>query len=276
MANVPDNVHEVFRKVKHSSLFKMSSLRSLISTKTRWWTPKCAIQPLRLSRTASVEYDKRFPLWQDNQLSKSNVKDHIAVFACLTTEKFHIEAATILATVSVKVKIYSKKLKKYINMLLWEVTHEETKGLALKIVCLNFSPPLYPIYVVIIFGYRQLTSSQVNKLFDFLRLVWHKGQQSLQTVARAATMHNFCQRWSTEFLLDLQKGPRWKGSKPNIKSGEVVKECFATFPLWPSATIVEFCCGGDDTIRMLNLRTPQATLTHPIRKICQLSPAKPL
>jgi hypothetical protein len=124
----------------------MSSLWSLITTKTHRWIPKCAIQPLRLCRTASVEYDELFPLWQDNQLTKSSVKGHIVVFACLTAKEFHVEAATSLATVPVEVKIwhfitrrlkfrhiYSKKGTKYTNMLLREVIHEETKGLVLKI-----------------------------------------------------------------------------------------------------------------------------------------------
>ena len=46
--------------------------------------------------------------------------------------------------------------------------------------------------------------------------------------------HNFWQRWSTDFLLDLQHGPRRKGSKPNIKLREFFKKYFETVCQWAS------------------------------------------
>ena len=45
-------------------------------------------------------------MWQGSQLSKSNIKGHIAVFASLTTKEVHLEAATILASTPVEVKIW--------------------------------------------------------------------------------------------------------------------------------------------------------------------------
>jgi hypothetical protein len=51
-----------------------------------------------------VENVELFPLWQGGQLNKSYIKGHIAVFASWTIKKFHLEAATSLASVPVEVK----------------------------------------------------------------------------------------------------------------------------------------------------------------------------
>jgi hypothetical protein len=92
---------------------------------------------------------------------------------------------------------------------------------------------------------------------------WQSYQQRLQ---------HFWQRWSSDYLHELQQRQSWHRISPNLQPGDVVllKEDNTTQLNWPNAIITDVHPGPDGIIRVVTLRTPKGIFKRPITKICPL------
>ena len=92
---------------------------------------------------------------------------------------------------------------------------------------------------------------------------WQTYQQQLQ---------QFWQRWSADYLQDLQQRQRWQRTVPNLQPGDLVllREDNTTPLQWPTAVITNVHPGRDGIVRVVTLRTPKGIFKRPISKICPL------
>jgi hypothetical protein len=92
---------------------------------------------------------------------------------------------------------------------------------------------------------------------------WQSFQQQLLT---------FWQRWSADYLHELQQRQRWSRSSPNLHPGDVVLILEdKTTPLqWPTAIITGIHPGADNQTRVVTIKTPREEFKRPISKICPL------
>ncbi|UYV73400.1 hypothetical protein LAZ67_10003053 [Cordylochernes scorpioides] len=81
----------------------------------------------------------------------------------------------------------------------------------------------------------------------------------------------FWNRWSCEYLHQLQERRKWRTSHPDVNIGDLVilKEQNKKLQ-WKLARIVQIFPGEDDHVRVVLLRTPKGLLKRPITKICPL------
>ncbi|UYV64056.1 hypothetical protein LAZ67_2006415 [Cordylochernes scorpioides] len=81
----------------------------------------------------------------------------------------------------------------------------------------------------------------------------------------------FWNRWSCEYLHQLQERRKWRTSHPDVNIGDLVMFKEQNKPLqWKLARIVQIFPGEDDHVRVVLLRTPKGLLKRPITKICPL------
>ncbi|UYV84382.1 hypothetical protein LAZ67_X001975 [Cordylochernes scorpioides] len=81
----------------------------------------------------------------------------------------------------------------------------------------------------------------------------------------------FWNRWSCEYLHQLQERRKWRTSHPDVNIGDLVMLKEQNKPLqWKLARIVQIFKGEDDHVRVVLLRTPKGLLKRPITKICPL------
>jgi hypothetical protein len=126
--------------------------------------------------------------------------------------------------------------------------------------CLNFRPIcalsndphestyLSPGHFLIGQPLTQLPSVDYTKVKGNRLSRWQSFQQQLQT---------FWQRWSSDYLHELQQRQRWSRSSPNLQPGDVVlirKD--NTTPLqWPTAIITAGHPGADNQTRVVTIKT---------------------
>jgi len=84
--------------------------------------------------------------------------------------------------------------------------------------------------------------------------------------------HQFWQRWSKEYLVQLQNRPKWKSQEYNLKIGDIVilKENNMPPCKWPLGKIISTHTGPDNLIRVVSIQTPTNTIIRPIHKTCLL------
>lgn len=82
----------------------------------------------------------------------------------------------------------------------------------------------------------------------------------------------FWNKWSKDYLNNLQQRRKWYHKTPNLKIGDIVilKEDNVSPTSWPLARITEIFPGKDGLTRVVEVRTATTTLKRPIAKICQL------
>jgi len=83
---------------------------------------------------------------------------------------------------------------------------------------------------------------------------------------------NCWMKWKDEYLYTLQEGYKWKKGVPNIEKGQVVllkhENCHPT--RWPMGKVEEVHKGKDDKVRVVKVKTKEASFTRPITKIFPL------
>ena len=92
---------------------------------------------------------------------------------------------------------------------------------------------------------------------------WHL----CQTLVR-----HFWQRWSSEYLGQLQRFSKWNTPSRNVQVGDIV--CLREVQLfptkWPLARIKEVHPGADGKVRVVTVQTQRGTYKRPITKIVPL------
>jgi hypothetical protein len=103
-----------------------------------------------------------------------------------------------------------------------------------------------------------LTNVKSNRLSR-----WQQVQQQTQ---------HFWQRWSADYLQELQRRPKWQHSAPNFHPGDTVLVMDDhTPPLqWPLAIVTAVHPGPDQRIRVVTVKTTKGTFQCPITKVCSL------
>jgi hypothetical protein len=78
-------------------------------------------------------------------------------------------------------------------------------------------------------------------------------------------LQHFWQRWSSDYLQELQQRQSWQRTSPNLQPGDVVllKEDNTTPLHWPTAIITDVHPGPDGIIRVVTLKTTKGTLNAP-------------
>ncbi|GBN42268.1 hypothetical protein AVEN_67990-1, partial [Araneus ventricosus] len=85
-------------------------------------------------------------------------------------------------------------------------------------------------------------------------------------------IQHFWNRWLNEYLTKLQSRPKWRTLQPDIKVGDLVlikHENLAPLQ-WRLGRIVKTFLGGDNRVRVVELKTESGKLLRPISKLCKL------
>ena len=87
-----------------------------------------------------------------------------------------------------------------------------------------------------------------------------------------ALVRHFWQRWSSEYLVHLQKFSKWHRKTKNLTVGDVVvlREDGIVPAKWPMARVTGVHPGKDGVIRVVDLKTPTGTYTRPVVKVAPL------
>jgi len=85
------------------------------------------------------------------------------------------------------------------------------------------------------------------------------------------TQH-FWRRWTREYLSRLQQRPKWTGTNPNLKVGDMVLLKEETLPVlqWNLARVIQVHPGPDHLVRVVTVKTSTGNYKRPIAKICKL------
>ena len=104
--------------------------------------------------------------------------------------------------------------------------------------------------------------------------------QPLTTLKRwhlcQALVRHFWQRWSSEYLVTLQKLRKWHSPSRSLMVGDivVVREDGLVPTHWPIARVTETHAGRDGLVRVVTVKTSSGTYTRPANKIALLLPSE--
>jgi hypothetical protein len=87
-------------------------------------------------------------------------------------------------------------------------------------------------------------------------------------------VRHFWQRWSSEYLVTLNKFHKWHHPSRNLTVGDVVvlKEDSVIPTKWPLAKVVQVHTGRDGLVRVATLKTEKGTYKRPVSKIVLFLP----
>lgn len=85
-------------------------------------------------------------------------------------------------------------------------------------------------------------------------------------------LQHFWQRWSTEYLSELQTRSKWNEQTENLRVGQIVVVKDENLPplQWKLARIKEVFCGPDGNVRVALIKTQVGDYKRPISKLCPL------
>ena len=144
--------------------------------------------------------------------------------------------------------------------------------------CLN-SRPLVPLTSHSEDGIKILTSGHfiIGKSLQALPSVDHTSEKlpllKRWSLCQALSQH-WWQKWSSEYLQQLQRRVKWK-TPQNLQAGDVVivKEDVLVPPThWPMARIISTSPGKDGHTRVITLTTKAGVYKRPVNKLVLLVP----
>ena len=85
-------------------------------------------------------------------------------------------------------------------------------------------------------------------------------------------LHHFWQRWSTEYLISLNKFNKWHHPTRNLQVGDVVVlwEETSIPTRWSLARMSQVHCGKDGLVRVATVKTAKGTYKRPVTKLVLL------
>ena len=88
-------------------------------------------------------------------------------------------------------------------------------------------------------------------------------------------MDHYSKRWIREYLLVLQRRPKWVKSGRNEQTGDLVliAEDNVARNRWPLGRVVEVFTGQDGGVRSTRIKRADGVFHRPITKICLLEEA---
>lgn len=156
------------------------------------------------------------------------------------------------------------------------LTHEELETVVIEVEAILNSRPLTPL------------SSNPNDLMaltpgHFLigePLTTQIDARAQQTSTSLATRwklvselkHRFWNRWSQEYLTELQQRSKWKTPSANISPGQlvIIKEDNTPVMQWPLGRIIKTYKGSDEIIRVVDVKTSSGTVKRAIHHLALL------
>ena len=90
---------------------------------------------------------------------------------------------------------------------------------------------------------------------------------------RLKVLHrDFCLRWKSEYLCELQKRTQWQNSQPNVQLDDlvVIKEKNLPRNSWRLGRIIKIHLGRDNRVRVVDLKTERGIIARPITKLISL------
>ena len=85
-------------------------------------------------------------------------------------------------------------------------------------------------------------------------------------------VQHFWQRWSREYLQNLQSRSKWQSTSPNLQEGDIVmlrpEKAFKCH--WPLARVTAVFPGQDGLVRVAEIRTASGTYRRPVVKLSLL------
>ncbi|GBO03254.1 hypothetical protein AVEN_74550-1, partial [Araneus ventricosus] len=257
--------------------------------------PKSRVCPSSVFHRTGLDFAGPFLIRSSKGRGSRNTKCYICVFVCFATKAVHLEVVSDLTS-----RAFIACLKRFVARRasphfggLWEsvvksfkfhlkrvigtasVTFEELATITSQLeACLNSRPlsgisndpndlsALTPGHFLI--G-KSLTAIPQVPIPDDLHLCdrWRMIQRMIQ---------HFWNRWSNEYLTKLQSRPKWRTLQPDIKVGDLVlikHENLAPLQ-WRLGRIVKTFPGGDNRVRVVELKTESGKLLRPISKLCKL------
>ncbi|XP_075151007.1 uncharacterized protein LOC142225118 [Haematobia irritans] len=87
-----------------------------------------------------------------------------------------------------------------------------------------------------------------------------------------AMNQEFCRRWKTEYLHELQKRNKWKTPQKDVQPNDlvIIHKDFTCPTEWQLGRVIETVRGSDDRVRVAIVKTQSGTLTRPIHKLVVL------
>ena len=88
-------------------------------------------------------------------------------------------------------------------------------------------------------------------------------------------IRSFWNRWSSEYLTQLQKYTKWHSCQQNIKVGDIVllKDQQLFVNNWPLGRVITVHPGADGKVRVVTVQTASNVYKRPVHKIVLLLPA---
>lgn len=85
-------------------------------------------------------------------------------------------------------------------------------------------------------------------------------------------VQHFWQRWSKEYLNNLQQRHKWNQNVKNLVKGQLVLVKEDNLPplMWTIGRIVDTIQGNDGIVRVVTIRTKTGTYDRPVVKVCPL------
>ncbi|UYV63980.1 hypothetical protein LAZ67_2006240, partial [Cordylochernes scorpioides] len=248
-----------------------------------------------------IGIDLAGPIQAKPMLKRSKVifKFYIVLFVCFTTKAIHLEissdltAETFLAALKRFISrrgrptdIYSDKatnVKGASNILKerWKLFNAANirDFSAIESINWHFIPPSAPnfggLWEAGIKSVKTILYKTMKSLGNAIRHDAESDHSTLNLRSRWNLIQPqrdyFWNRWSCEYLHQLQERRKWKTSHPDVNIGDLVMLKEQDKPLqWKLARIVQIFPGEDDHTRVVLLRTPKGLLKRPITKICPL------
>ena len=123
-------------------------------------------------------------------------------------------------------------------------------------------------------GHFLMNRPQNNVLAPVITNETDIGSRKRWRQAQLLTDHSW-KRWRNEYLPTLTVRQRWQREVKNLKEGDVVLLSDKNVPRgeWPLGRIVETCCGRDDSVRVVKVKTASGIFTRPVAQICLLEEA---
>jgi len=83
----------------------------------------------------------------------------------------------------------------------------------------------------------------------------------------------FWERWSKEYLIELQRRSKRQKDQPNLKVDDIVvlKEDYVLPAKWKLGRVVEAVVGDDGIVRVVMLRTATEDVKRAVVKLCLLA-----
>lgn len=161
------------------------------------------------------------------------------------------------------------------------LTHEELETVVIEVEAILNSRPLTPVSS----DAHDLTALTPGHFLIGEPLTAQIDTRANQPTSSLATRwklvsqlkHVFWNRWSKEYLSELQQRHKWRTASSNVQAGQlvIIKEDNVPVMKWPLGRIVKTYKGPDGFVRVVDVKTSSGIIKRPIHRLAPLINEKP-